>query len=48
MWMDKKIEFEISGYRIELRCSIYNGLIRWWDDEPTCTTQDVEQYPEIK
>jgi hypothetical protein len=28
------IEFEINDYRIELRCSICKGLIKWWLDEP--------------
>ena len=30
----KMIEFEINGYKIELRCSRCKGLIKWWLDEP--------------
>jgi hypothetical protein len=40
MWMNEnKIEIEISDRRIELRCNICKGIIRWWwdDDEPDRT-----------
>jgi len=33
----EKIEFQITDYRIELRCGICKSLIRWWDDEPPKT-----------
>jgi hypothetical protein len=28
------LEFKISDYRIELRCGMCKGLIKWWDEQP--------------
>jgi hypothetical protein len=32
IWTNKKIEFKISDYRIELRCSRCHGLVSWWEE----------------
>jgi hypothetical protein len=37
----EKIIFQITDYRIELRCSICKGLIRWWDDDEPDRTRKV-------